>query len=192
MVAIDFAMGDLETVAWDMIDHFMDGSGDTYSNETLTSAIVSHSETTDYTSSVQTCIAELLNDQDGNMSALLYSATNRDNSLLVNRMKDKDIYSPVYNSLADIVGGLTICVDSLWGVKIEVIQYSVSGSTYTCELHYTFYDHFGLDEADVEKYGYLDGFKDWFILQHYSEYNGAYRPFLTLMEFDVTFTGTIS
>ena len=76
------------------------------------------------------------------------------------------------------------------GVKIEVTNFSVSGSVYTCKLHYTFYDHFGLDSPDVEKYGFLDGFKGWFILQHYSKYEGTYKPFLTLMEFDVTFNGT--
>lgn len=57
---------------------------------------------------------------------------------------------------------------------------------------FTLYDHFGLDQADVEKFGFEAGFRSWYVLQHYSEYNYAYKPFLTMMEFDVTISGTIS
>ena len=67
----------------------------------------------------------------------------------------------------------------------------MNGSAYTCKLHYVFYDHFGLDVPDVETYGYLEGFIAWFVLQHYTEYNGAYKPFITMMEFDQTITGII-
>lgn len=51
---------------------------------------------------------------------------------------------------------------------------------------------FGLDQEDVEKHGWVAGFQSWYILQHYSEYCGKYLPFLTLMEFDVTFSGTLN
>jgi len=53
------------------------------------------------------------------------------------------------------------------------------------------YDHFGLDESDIEKFGFAEGFRSWYILQHYINYNKAYKPFLTLMEFDTTFTGAL-
>ena len=192
MVAILFAKGDLQVVAFDMIDHFMGGTGSSYSNPVLTDAVVAHSATTNYTSSVQSCIQDILGEQGGNISSLYYTVIDRESSLLRSRMADRGINSPVYNTDSDTTNGLQICIDSLWGVKIEVTEYSRNGLSYTCKLHYTFYDHFGLDTTDVEKFGLLDGFKGWFILQHYSEYNGAYKPFLTLMEFDKSFTGTIA
>lgn len=52
------------------------------------------------------------------------------------------------------------------------------------------YDHFGLDQPDVEKkFGYLAGFRAWFVLQHYNEYEGKYKPFTSVMEIDVPFEG---
>lgn len=86
----------------------------------------------------------------------------------------------------------SICALIVWGNKIEVITYNISGNSYSYTLRYTLYDHFGLDQADVEEYGYFAGFRSWYVLQHYAEYNESYRPFLTLTEFDVIVSGTIS
>jgi len=45
-----------------------------------------------------------------------------------------------------------------------------------------------LDQPDVEKvYVNLAGFRAWFVLQHYKEFNGQYKPFVTMMEIDVPF-----
>lgn len=187
-----FSSGTLSSVVSDMIEHFMSGHGQPYSNDYLTSAVVAHQNTTTYTNAVQECIQELLSEQNGNITTLLYTAADRDNSLLRNEMDDKEIYSPVYNMASDITGGLKICLDSLWGVRIEVTEYIVNGTNYECTIHYTFYDHFGLDANDVEDFGFLAGFRAWYILQHYSEYDQAYQPFLTLIEFEKTITGTIS
>jgi hypothetical protein len=40
------------------------------------------------------------------------------------------------------------------------------------------------------KTNFHNGFASWFILQHYENYSG-YRPFITLMKFDVDFSGTL-
>ncbi len=45
---------------------------------------------------------------------------------------------------------------------------------------------------DVEKCGSNVGFYSWYVLQHYTEYSGAYRPFLTLIEFDVIVSDSYS
>ncbi len=43
---------------------------------------------------------------------------------------------------------------------------------------------------DVEKvYVNLDGFRAWFVLQHYTEYEGDYKPFINLFEYDIPFSG---
>ncbi len=76
-------------------------------------------------------------------------------------MRERGINQPVYNTVSDKVNGLTICLDSLWGNQIEVKSYSKVDNTYSGVLEFTLYDHFGLDEADVSKYGYLAGFRAW-------------------------------
>jgi len=62
-----------------------------------------------------------------------------------------------------------------------------------------FYDHFGLDTSDLaeEKYGnlyagYFEGFRQWYILQHWSELNSSVqpKPFVTNVSFTVSFSGT--
>lgn len=191
MVTTLFSTGELETVILDMIDHFMNGGGAAYSNSTLTNAVVAHESTTSYTSSIETYVKELMNEYDGDISKLAYSVSTRGDNPLVKKLSDNNVFSPVYNTPSDTANGLRICLDSLWGNKVEVSEFTVSGSSYTCTLHYTLYDHFGLDAEDVVKFGYLAGFGSWYILQHYSAYNGDYVPYLTLIEFDVSFTGAI-
>jgi len=68
----------------------------------------------------------------------------------------------------------------------------------------TYYDHFGLDETDVSGDGpnwlknfvidSLLGFKQWFILQRLDRLNAPVqpKPFITLMEFEVPFSGVIN
>lgn len=185
-----FSTGEMENVILDMIDHFMSGSGSNYSNSILTKNIYAHSDTQRYISDVKKQMLNLIDTYNGDITKLAYSASNRANNPVVKALGSNGVNQPVYNTASDKINGLTICVDSLWGNKIEISSFKTSGNTYTCTLHYTLYDHFGLDKKDVEKYGYLIGFRSWYILQHYSGFGGKHRPFVTLMEFDVTFTGT--
>ncbi|MBE6762002.1 MAG: DUF3289 family protein [Ruminococcaceae bacterium] len=187
-----FSTEPLQTVILDMIEHFMGGTATDYSNETLTEKALEHNSTQTYISSVKDCINHLLNQYNGDIMALEYFAATRESNPLVQLMQSEGIYQPVYNTANDKITGLTICVDGLWGNQIEVKSYNKTGNAYSGVLSFTLYDHFGLDAADVEKYGLLAGFRSWYILQHNKEYNGAYKPFVTVMNFDVPFSGVIS
>jgi hypothetical protein len=187
-----FATEPLETVVLDMIDHFMTGTGYDYSNSTLTQKVYEHASTQTYIDDVKEEIDELLDEYNGNISYLQYYVLTRDDNPLVQHMTTPIIiYEPVYNTPADIITGLTICIDSLWGNMIEVKSYTLNGSSYSGTLHFTLYDHFGLNAADIETYGDLTGFRYWYILQHLDTFNGQYKSFVDIMEFDVPFSGTI-
>lgn len=186
-----FSTEPLQTVILDMIDHFMSGSAMEYSHETLTEKVLEHTSTQNYIEAVKNCIYQLLNLYNGDIMQLYYVASDRDYNPLVQLMDSKKIDPPFYNTANDKVTGLTICLDGLWGNKIEVKSYSKMGNSYSGVLSFTLYDHFGLDAADVEKYGLLPGFRSWYILQHNKNYNGAYKPFVTMINFDVPFSGTI-
>ena len=59
-------------------------------------------------------------------------------------------------------------------------------------LRVTIFDHFGLDQPDVEKiYFNLAGFRAWFVLQHSNYFGGIYKPFASIMVIDVPFEGKI-
>lgn len=58
--------------------------------------------------------------------------------------------------------------------------------------HLRLYDHFGLDQPDVEKiYVELAGFRAWFVLQHYDSFNGKYKPFINIFDDYVYFEGVL-
>lgn len=183
--------GDLEPVALDMIDKFMAGSGGYYSNSKLTSAAKNHSSTKEYVVLVKEQIKELMSEYNGNINKLKYDADNRENNPLRLKMDKNGILQPSFDEVDDWTNGLGICVHGLWGNLIEVKSYTCDGKSYSGVLTFTLYDHFGLDEEDIKKFGALAGFRNWYILQHYTEYNGAYKPFVTKMTFTENFSGTL-
>ena len=191
MCTNSFSEGELEDVILDMIDHFMEGSGSTYSNSVLTQKAFEHDATQAYINQVKARLGLMINAYDGDISGLAFSPDTRNSHPLAQVLDAEDAIKLEYDTASDIMNGLTICVDKVWGNKIEVVEYLVNDNSYSCTLHYTLYDHFGMDQPDVEKFGILAGFRSWYVLQHYDEYDSAYKPFLALMEFDVTVSGTI-
>ena len=65
--------------------------------------------------------------------------------------------------------------------------------TYSGTLRFVFKDNFGLDTMDIssDKFGILAGFRAWFVLQHYDEYNGKHKPFKTVVTIDYPISGTL-
>lgn len=190
-----FSTQPLQQVALDMISHFMEGTGTQYSNSTLSASVVAHERTQLYVAGIEDCIRDLLVEYDGDIWALYYydysDPADRRNHPLIALMKARNIEEPSYQTASDMLNGLVFCIHGLWGNRIEVSQFSVTGNTYTCTIRYTLYDHFGLDQEDVEKfYGLMLGTTQWYVLQHYEGFNGAYKPFVTVIEFEETFSGT--
>ena len=161
----------------------MSGTGTRYENSILTQRACEDVNSQQYIQQTKNVLQGLIASNNGNVSMLEQTSSSH-NAL-------SEIRPPVIDDNGNIFAGLKICVNDLWGAKIEVTSYEVNGSNYSCTLRYVYYDHFGLDSHDVEKYGYASAFRSWYILQHNQEYNGAYRPFLTWIEFDVSLAGSI-
>lgn len=194
----------------EMVDHFVDGTGTDYSNEALTSAVQSHSRTTSYVNSVVTLVKNYISKNKTAIGNLVYDEDlwtqpiKRASHPLVSAMNTaisngaKELYLPSYG-YNNGVPGLTLALDGFYGNKIKLKNFQNTGSTYSGDLEFTFYDHFGLDTSDLAdtKYGNLTagtcpGFKQWFILQHWSDLEGAIqpKPFVTNVSFTVSFSGT--
>lgn len=181
----------LRNVILSMVNHFMNGTGSDYLNTDLTLAAINHETTQAYVNDVVNEIAKLLRIYNGDIYNLAYVASKRESHPLVTRMRNNGTTQPVFDTGDDLESGLFMCVHGLWGNEIVVKSYTCNGTSYNCVLTFTLYDHFGLDEPDIDKYGLLVGFRDWYILQHFKDYNGAYKPFVTKMSFDVSFSGTL-
>ncbi len=196
----------LRDVALGMINHFMNGSGDNYENETLTNAVLSHSNTQNYKTAVESLTKELITEYSGNITALSYDATDRLSNPLRNALLNNGITQPVYNNYSDgdLTNGLAFCLHDIWGNKIEITSYTLHpDDTYSCTLLITLYDHFGLDENDIQRgfWQNLAGifiniqendFYPWYILQHYDYFENAHKPFVTLIPISVHISGTLT
>jgi len=196
----------LSDVFTSMMDRFISGSGAEYSNLDLTNAIASHSNTTEYTQGVISILKTYLNNNSGDISGLYYDEnlwiqpTIRNGHPIVSAMRANDIYEPYYGADCG-EAGLILCVDSLYGNKFEIETYEKNGNNYSGVLKFTFYDHFGLDTLDLSaekflgfKAGQIEAFRQWFILQHWDSlgYTVHPKPFVTIIEFTVSFSGTIA
>ncbi|MBM7584621.1 uncharacterized protein (TIGR03034 family) [Bacillus pakistanensis] len=187
-----FSKGEMEDVILDMIDHFEDGSGTDYSNQTLTDKAFEHETTKDYVEFVKNALVDELKKNGGNLAALQFDESTKATNEFYQNIQDNASY-PTFSSWDDRLGGLTITVNDTWGNTISVKEFSVENNHFEGVMHVRLYDHFGLDQPDVEKvYVNLAGFRAWFVLQHHEDYDGKYKPFVTLMEMDIPFEGELS
>lgn len=91
----------------------------------------------------------------------------------------------------DTYGGLTMAIHGWTEVTVTLTNFNKTGNSYSGNLQFTFSDNFGLDESDIEEFGALAGFKSWYVLQHYDEYNHKYKPFKTKVTIDYAFSGSL-
>ena len=192
-----FTIGDssMRVVANIMFDHFINGDGDDvnfeFRNSIFTSRAVDHPSTQVFINNTQQQIINYIRENNGNPIRALTNVTLKSIINSFNR--------PKYNSSVDHFNGLTVCVHDTWGNYIEIKNYAFDGKNFHGTLRYTIYDHFGLGDDDVTgAYGGLSWvlgwtaqFTAWYVLQHYIGCNSLYKPFVTYIETEVVFSGTI-
>jgi uncharacterized protein (TIGR03034 family) len=173
-----FAQGDLEGNIGRMIDRFRSNTGGTYSDPSLTKAAREHASTKRFEGQIRNALADAIKNHKGDISKL------------TKNLDVKLIGRPVFNTNSDILDGLTIAINDTWAYKVAITEYALSNKRYKGTFSVTLYDHFGLDQPDVEKkYRYLAGFRAWFILQHLKRF--AYKPFITEVEMTYPFEGQL-
>lgn len=187
-----FSTGEMENVIKNMILHFKEGSGSDYSNATLTQEAYKHKSTQKYINDIKGEVIRRLKNNGGNIYDLEFTEEGNQSGKSIYNWAQQNVSYPRFHENSDIIHGLTICVNDTWGNTVEVKDYNFDGEHFSGTLHFCIYDHFGLDQSDVEKtYVNLAGFRAWYVLQHYDYFNGSFVPFVTLMEFDVPFESDI-
>lgn len=175
-----FATGKLEKNIIAMIAKFKSNSGGRYSDPRLTEAARVHEKTRVFENEIRNKLSTTLRKLKGNIFSIKPN---------IDFVLTKRIY---FNTTGDIIGGLTIATNDIWAYDVEIVEYAFDGLSYTGKYRITLYDHFGLDEPDVDNsknYGYLAGFRSWFILQHLQRF--AYKPFITVIKLESTFSGSL-
>lgn len=180
MVTDLFSVGELEKVAVKMIARFKANTGGEFTDAVLTKHVKEHESTKRFSTSLEKLITDSIKNGKGNLKPL----------------KNETVYwtgkpygRPQFSSKKDtFFGGLTICINDTWAYEVSITEYTLSGTSFSGKYKVTLYDHFGLDQPDVEKkYSWLAGFRSWYILQH----RRNYKPFITKVEFENTFNGTL-
>ncbi len=180
MVTSLFSVGELQGVAVKMIAKFKSNSGGEFTDSVLTRKVEEHDSTKNFVTNVTKVIVDTAKREGGNITSL------KDETFY---WKKTRTYSrPHFSTLKDtFAGGLTICINDVWAYEISIIEYEVNDTEFSGKFKVTLFDQFGLDKPDVDKkYGYLAGFRSWFLLQHRRDF----KPFITKIEFERTFEGT--
>ena len=195
------------SVLTDMFNHFLDGKGTDYSNPTITSDVKKHENTKYYIEAFKRVFMDLVRRCNGDIFKLHY-----DESLCFNYNKRR--IHPVVREMNDRINmgnkslllpsypggnsepGLALCIDSWHGNSIAIEQFNYASGHCSGSLKIRFYDHFGLDSADLNKErdfnftaSSIGGFKQWYILQHWKNLkcDKKPKPFVTIIEYSEPF-----
>ena len=212
-----FALGDFNSIILDMIDHFVGNKCDNftgiigdyniYKNASLTEKVKNHSKSIEYIDNIKNVLNQTLTKYKGDITSLKYNPEIRFNPVLrdaqpiVQAFNSIGILQPVFGSWNDRINGFSVCLDSLQGNKIEILSYSLDGNKYHGIMRVTYYDHFGVDKSDLSlekdwliKPAEFQGFRQWFILQHFQDLGASVqpKPFITTIEITEPFSGVIN
>ncbi|MFS4471301.1 DUF3289 family protein [Chryseobacterium sp. T20] len=190
MVGTLFSVGELETVAFDMIEKFKRSEGGEYTNPILTKHVLAHPSNQRFCLSMEDEIADRIKKNHGSIASIEDDEIHFTDDE-VGKFGRRGWGHPQFSTMKDtFMGGLTICMNDTWAYEVKLTKFNKSGNgTYDATYKVVLYDHFGLDMPDIEKkYYYLLGFRYWFILQHIR----GYQPFITKVEFEKTFKESIN
>ena len=177
------ASKEMKAVVSNMFNKFRYGSGSDFSDLTLNEIVKSHSKVSAFTEETKNSVIFWLKAHDADLSTLTYS-----DSRPVGSFSDeiKKIPSAALDLGADWYNGLAITIHGFQGFDISITGYKRTDDTFSGTLHFKYFDHFGLDADD---HNWAPGFCDWYTLQHYTRFKGAYQPYIDYIEFDVNFSG---
>lgn len=181
-----FSIGDLDTVGTKMVNHFMDSSGSDFRNQKLTKEFKNHTNTKNFIERSKKEFKRLLKDNHYELSTLAYKKNNDYDDFI-----QKGAY-PKFTKFYDNFNGMGMLIHDIWSCNILIKNYKVTKKKYSGTMQFTFYDHFGLDDKDMQKsFVNMAGFRAWFTIQHYNKFNKKYKPFVTVCRFNINFEGNI-
>ena len=183
-----FSTAPLETVVRSIVRKFKDKGpirtavkntrADAFTDPVLTKAALDHQSMKDFVAKAKDLSVQTIRDASGD----------------INKAKAFTISpQPIFHDKSDIVNGLTIIINDTWAYDVDLIDYHlVDAKKFKGKIKITVYDHFGLDEPDLDAnlfkpYGMVDGFRAWFILQHLR----GCIPFWTVIETEAEIEGSL-
>jgi hypothetical protein len=177
-----FSRGKLQDNIDRMILKMQNKEGGEYTHIDLTAAVMEHENTKLFISQVKkwTTAYFKLDKFKDNIEAL--RITDNSEGIIYNSSFKEKVEKPRFNNREDTFSGIQIATNDIWAYQIYLTKYYLDKNEPHGELRFDFYDHFGLDFPDIEKYD-NDIFIAWFVLQHFR----GYKPFITKISFTTNF-----
>ncbi|NQX46494.1 DUF3289 family protein [Paenibacillus tritici] len=158
-----------------------------YHNSKLDNAVISDSSTQSYVQIIRNFVVHELRSNNGDLSRLTFVPSSNKN--VVNNYVNQFSTSPypVFTEKSNLA--LSLAIHAFHGHNITIKDFKNNGDQFSGKLVFHFYDHFGLDADDEINW---PGFVDWFTLQHYDRFNGKYVPFITTIDYEMYFSGSVN
>ncbi|SHO58052.1 type VI secretion system tube protein TssD [Vibrio quintilis] len=178
----------------EMVDKFEQNEGGEYSNASLDNALKNHETTTDFHQALMNCLGEHV--KNGTLDSDIVQISSQ------YMQSSKGVSLPHFNDKnpKDLLNGTVLTVHGIWSMQVYATKLEYKGKEIRGELQYKIQDHFGLDTEDInhpdlvdedsnlihsvpKKFEMLEGFRSWYLLQHYKPYD--YQPFITTIQFTI-------
>jgi len=190
----------------EMIQRFENKKGGIYENLELTNYIKGHPSTRRYCDELTEYIKSKLDGKIENISKLedievYWKIKDKFGKYSLNMTKryrgehgKTFSLTPQYSGVSSIwqffseeeqrntIEGVAIAVGDIWATEVVITRYELDKceKKYTIRYKVTMWDHFGLNIEDlVGRVPLFEGFKAWFVLQHFR----GFKPFITKIEF---------
>lgn len=177
IMAFQLSSGALRENIASMIDKFQSSEGGIYENDALNDAAKESSATKRFCEALERDITQRIQNAGGDISGA-------ENTTI--RWQRRPGASPSFARGEDnnLFKGMTIAVNDVWSYEVSIIEYTKKEDGYDIKYEVIYWDHFGLDLPDMQKFYSLGaGFRAWFVLQHLR----GYKPFLTKITFEKEF-----
>lgn len=172
-----------------MVDHFRYNNGADFYDDVLTARVKNHEQTLKYKGQIERILRYELRKVKGNLDKLSIAE--------INEYLQKNANYPDYG-FENVFTGLFIAIHAMWGNNVILKSYKLKGDYhYKGILRFEFFDHFGLggeDMSNSRRYGGilipdLAGMRAWFTLQHYTKFEGRFKPFVNYEIVEYEFEG---
>ena len=180
--------GETKDIFFEMVDKFKSNEGGYYSHSLLTNALKNHETTDNFHKALKKCLEESL--KNGELPDGIVDISSH---YLGSKGKQPSSLPKFPVTRKSLFDGTVLTVHDIWSMRVYAESLEFKGNQIRGVFRYTIEDHFGLDVKDIDHhyfkshldlsvpYEWLDGFRSWYLLQHFEGY--GYKPFITKIEF---------
>ncbi|MEF1257162.1 DUF3289 family protein [Vibrio sp. M260112] len=180
----------------DMVDKFERNEGGYYSNPLLTNALKDHETTANFHKALKKCLEENL--KNGKLPDDIVSVSSK----YMMSSKGKPLPQFLVGDISkldphpNLADGTVLSVHGIWSMQVYIESLEYKANQIRGKFRYEVQDHFGLDVKDIDHdpfdnieendgkpYEWLEGFRSWYLLQHYRMY--GFKPFIAKMTFEL-------